>query len=332
MKLIFVRTVVISALCATGALFGATQAVAKFPEKPIGMMVPYPAGGPSDLSARIISGPLSENLGERVVVENLGGATGSIAATKVLNAKPDGSYIFQGTQNELILPVLTNKAIRFKSEDFQNVHQITVTSLVLLVKKDLPVSNVEEFVKLAQAQAGTKPLTYGTVGVGSLYHLVTKRMSSILNVPFVHVPYKGTAPVMQDLSGGQIDFAIQPFQLSMRGMEKEGRYKILAVLSKEIPEPLKDKPSITDYKAFSDFNYQSVAGYFVKRGTPKEIMQTLNIAIGKALQNPEAKKSLEADGRVVAKQQTLEQADAIYQDEIKKYQTIIKETGFKPAE
>ena len=122
----------------------------KYPVKPVTMMVPYPAGGPSDVSARILSGLIGEALGERVVVENLGGATGTIAAMKVLNANADGYYIFQGTQNELILPVLTNNTVKFKSEEFEAVHPITVTSLVLLVKKDLPVTTVEEFVTLAK--------------------------------------------------------------------------------------------------------------------------------------------------------------------------------------
>ncbi len=303
----------------------------KYPVKPVTMMVPYPAGGPSDVSARILSGPIGEALGERVVVENLGGATGTIAAMKVLNANADGYYIFQGTQNELILPVLTNNTVKFKSEEFEAVHPITVTSLVLLVKKDLPVTTVEEFVTLAKERSASNPLTYGTVGVGSLYHLVTERLSKDIDSELTHIPYKGTAPVMQDLAGGQIDFAIQAFQTSMQAMEDEGRFKIIAVLSSEKPGPLKNKPSITENATFKDYHYQSIAGYYVKKGTPDPIKNILNKAIAKALQTESVVNSLEADGRVVSQAKTLDEANTIYLGEIEKYKEIIKATDFKPS-
>lgn len=324
----------IGGLIACVAIFSLNPAIAadvKFPTKPVSMMVPYPAGGPSDVSARILSSPISDALGERVVVENLGGATGTIAAMKVLNANADGYYIFQGTQNELILPILTNNAVKFASEDFEAIHPITVTSLVLLVKKDLPVNTVDEFVALAKERSTSSPLTYGTVGVGSLYHLVTERIAKDIDSELTHIPYKGTAPVMQDLAGGQIDFAIQAFQTSMRAMEDEGRFKIIAVMSSEKPGPLKNKPSITETKTFEDYHYQSIAGYYVKKGTPESIKKILNSAIAKALQTKSVIESLEADGRVVSTPKSLEEANETYLSEIKKYKEIIKSTGFKPS-
>ncbi|PLC52402.1 ABC transporter substrate-binding protein [Pollutimonas nitritireducens] len=329
----FNRQLLKSACLALGLTFTplASTAADSYPSGPVSMMVPYPAGGPSDVSARILSGPISAALGQQVVVENMGGATGTIAATKVLNGKPDGSVFFQGTQNELILPPLTNKAIRYEPEEFESLQPITVTPLVLLVRAGLSVNTPDEFLKLAAQKTTADSLTYGTVGVGSLYHLITERMATVAKVPLTHAPYKGTAAVVQDLSGGQIDFSIMPFQASMKEMAKSGRIKIIAVMSKDKPKILADFPSITETDALKDFDYASYAGYFVKKGTPKEISRTLNKAIGVALKDPEVIAKLEADGRTVAKPMTLEEAQAAYAVEIGKYKDIIKTTGFQPT-
>lgn len=311
-------------------LFGAAQA-AGYPSGPVNMMVPYPAGGPSDVSARILSGPIGEALGAQVVVENLGGATGTIAAAKVLNAKADGAIFFQGTQNELIIPPLTNNAVRYQPDAFENLQPITVTHLVLLVRADLPVNTTEEFLKLAASRNASNSLTYGTVGVGSLYHLITEYMGKIVNVPFTHAPYKGTAPVIQDLAGGQIDFTIMPFQASMLELINSGRFKALAVLSKDKPAVLAKIPSITEVPALKDFEYASYAGYFVKKGTPADVKDKLNKAIGVALQDPAIISKLEADGRNVSKPMSLEAAQMAYAEEIAKYKEMIRVTGYVQA-
>ena len=300
-----------------------------YPTGPVTMMVPYPAGGPSDSIARVLSGPIGKQLGVQVIVENLGGATGSIAANKVLNAKSDGGYFFQGTANELILPPLTNSAIRFKPNDFRSVHPITTSNIVLLVKQDLPVNNVEDFIELAKERASGTPLTYGSVGVGSLYHLISDRVSKTLDANLVHVPYRGTTNVMQDLAGGQIDFAIQAFSKSMKDMEKEGRYKIIAVLSKEKPEILQAYPSLSEANVFEDFNYFTGSSYLVKKDTPDHIVETLNKAIAVAVQEPDVRNALGSDGRVVANPMTPAEANDFYQAEIRQTENVIKQTGFK---
>lgn len=292
------------------------------------LMVPYPAGGPSDSIARVLSGPIGQHLGAQIIVENLGGATGSIAANKVLKAKADGNYFFQGTANELILPPLTNSAINFKPSDFRAVHFVTTSNLVLLVKQDLPANSVDEFIQLAKQRSSSNPLTYGSVGIGSLYHLITDRIAKTLDSTLIHIPYKGTSNVIQDLAGGQLDFTIQAFSKNMKEMEKSGRYKILAVLSKEKPEILRDYPSLSETNIFKDFNYTTGSAYFVKKETPDFIVEKLNHAIAKALQSPEVKASLEADGRTMAKSMSYAEANDLYQAEIKRIEDVIKLTGF----
>lgn len=325
------RRALLSAFVCSSLLLAPSLSAAndKYPSGSVTMMVPYPAGGPSDTIARSLSGPIGEQLETQVIVENVGGATGSIAANKVLSAKPDGGYFFQGTANELILPPLTNSAIRFKPDQFQSVHPITTSNLVLLVKQDLPVKSIDDFIKLAKERASTAPLTYGTVGVGSLYHLVTERISKTIDAPLIHAPYRGTAPAMQDLAGGQIDFTIMAFSKTMKEMEKDGRYRIIAVLSKEKPEILQEYPSLSDNKMFKGFEYTTGSAYFVKTGTPEYIIDKLNKAIAQAVQDPSAIKLLEGDGRVVSKPKTPAEAKAAYLSEIKMYEEIIKVTGFK---
>ena len=130
-----------------------------------------PAGGASDAIARVVAAPTSRQLGQPVLVENLGGVSGALGAQKVLSARADGYYLFQGSPNELILAPLANASVKLKSEDFQLVQMIGLAPLVIVARKDLPANNADELRKLARARA-TQPLSFGSVGVGSLYHVL----------------------------------------------------------------------------------------------------------------------------------------------------------------
>ena len=305
----------------------AAQASA-YPAGTVSLMVPYPAGGPSDTAARILAGPIGDALGTHVVVENVGGATGTIAAARVLNAKADGAIFFQGTQNELIIPPLTNKAVRFQPDAFENLLPISFTPLVLLVRSDLPVNTMHEFLKQAATRDESHSYTYGSVGVGSLYHLMTEYMGKLMNIPLTHVPYTGTAPVVQALMGGQIDFSIMPFQASMLEMVKAGRFKALAVTSPKKPAILAHLPSISEVPALSRFDFASYAGYFVKKGTPPDIKEKLNKAIGATLLDQNIVSRLEAEGRMMLKPMSLDQAATAYADEVARYRELIRVTGY----
>ena len=178
----------VAATLAGLALAGAAVAQA-FPTRPVTLMVPYPAGGPSDAVARSLNNTLGKHLGQSVVVDNLGGATGGIAAQKVLAAPSDGYMVFQGSPNELILSPLANLAVKFKSEDFRLVQMIESTHIALVVRPDLPASNADELVAYARQQAAAgKPITYASVGPGSFYHLLGEHLSTETGVPMVHVP------------------------------------------------------------------------------------------------------------------------------------------------
>ncbi len=179
-----------------GSLLVAGAALAQsWPAKTVGLMVPYPAGGPSDAIARIFNAQLGKELGQQVLVENLGGVSGALAAQKVLAAPADGHLVFQGSPNEVILAPLANAAVKLKAEDFRLVHPVADAVMVFVTRKDLPVNTVDDLIALAR-KSPDKPLSYGSVGVGSLYHLILENVQAETGIKLTHIPYKGNAPLL----------------------------------------------------------------------------------------------------------------------------------------
>ena len=261
MKKTFLRA---STLIAGLLLAGSAWAQA-FPAKPVTLMVPYPAGGLSDVIARTINTSLAKQLGQPVIVENLGGASGGIAAQKVLNAPADGHMIFQGSPNELILAPLANAAIKYKSEDFRLVQMISINPLAMFARKDLPAANGDELVAYAKKTAAAgKPLTYASVGPGSMYHLLGEHMSKLSGVPMTHVPYKGAAPAQQDLMAGEVDIFMTPYGKGPVQLAEEGKLKVVAALSLERQDMIKKAPTLNESAALKGFVFETWAGYFVQ--------------------------------------------------------------------
>jgi tripartite-type tricarboxylate transporter receptor subunit TctC len=162
------------ALAAGALLAGGTAAQSV---KPVTLLVPYPAGGLSDVIARMVEKPFAKASGQMAIVDNLGGASGSIAAQKVLNAPADGQIVYQGSPNELILAPLAMQTVKYKSEDWRMVQVIGSFPMAVLARKGLSANNIDELVALAKkASAEGKPLTYASVGIGSLYHLAASNL------------------------------------------------------------------------------------------------------------------------------------------------------------
>ena len=302
-----------------------------YPSKPVSLVVPYPAGGVSDVIARIVSPALSKKLGEAVIVENIGGASGGIAAQKVLNSPPDGYLVMQGSPNELILGPLANSAIKFKSEDFRLVQMIGSAQIAFLVRGDMPVKDVDSFLAYAKksAQEG-KPLSYASVGSGSFYHLLGEQLSKETKIPMTHVPYKGAGPALQDLIGGQIDFFLAPYGKSHDELAKQGKIKLLAMLNAKRLYSVKDYPAITESKGLKGFKYSIWTGYFVKKDTPEPIVQTLNKALGEVLEDPAVKSGLDANSLLIAKPLTLNELNKVYGDGTAQFRAIAKSINLQP--
>lgn len=326
MKLIRFLSSVLCSLAVASAAMAQT-----YPNKPVSLLVPYPAGGVSDVIARIVSPALSKKLGEAVIVENIGGASGGIAAQKVLNAPADGYLVMQGSPNELILGPLANSAIKFKSEDFRLVQMIGSAQIAFLVRSDMPVKDVDSFLAYAKkaAQEG-KPLSYASVGPGSFYHLLGEQLSKETKIPMTHVPYKGAGPALQDLIGGQIDFFLAPYGKSHDELAKQGRIKILAMLNAKRLDGVKDYPAITESKGLKGFVYSIWTGYFVKKDTPEPIVQTLNKALAEVLEDSAVKSGLDANSLLIAKPLTLNELNKVFGDGTAQFRTIAKSINLQP--
>ena len=296
-----------------------------FPSKPVTLMVPYPAGGLSDLIARKVNVALAAELKQAVIIENLGGAGGAIAAQKVLSAPADGYYLFQGSPNELILAPLAMKAVKHKPEDFRLIQRMALAPMAIVASSKFPANNAQEMVAeiVKRAKAG-KPVNYASVGTGSFYHLLGEEMAKKLGAEMLHVPYKGGGPILQDLLGGQIDLFITPYGAPHVAMAKEGKTKFLAALSPQPQRLIPEVPSVDQAKELKGFHYTIGSGYYVKKGTPEPIVEALHRALTKVMFDADFRNTMTTMGQEVGEALRLDQTDQVYADEVKLYQGIAK--------
>ena len=316
-----IKTLIGGLLVASSAL---TAAVAQtYPVKPISLIVPYPAGGPSDFFARKVQPDAAARLGQTMIIENIGGAGGSIGLSKLVNSPADGYTLSLGSPMELVLAPMAIQGVKYKSEDFKLVAQFTTTNTVLAVRNSLNVKSVDDLLALARKSAD-KPLSYGSVGPGSLYHLIGEKFSQLTQVQMLHIPYKGIAPLLTDLMGGQIDMAFLPMAGSIPQTLIDGKIQGLAVTSKN-PHPLfKQFPAMAAMKGLEAMEFDIWAGVQVHRNTPDAVVNTLNKAFYAAAEAPETRKALEASGNVVLPARTPAELARIYQSEIERYRAIAK--------
>lgn len=302
-----------------------------FPAKPVTLLVPYPPGGLSDNIARRVNVPLGTALGQPAIVDNLGGGSGSIAAQKVLNASADGYLVFQGSPNELILAPMAISAIKYKPEDFRQIHRIALAPMAIFARTTFPAKNADELAAYAaKAARDGKPMTYASVGVGSFYHLLGAKMSKDLGVPMLHVPYKGAADAQRDLFTDLVDIFITPYGPAQVELVKQGKLRAVAVLTRERQRLMPDVASTTESKALKGFTAEIGTGYFVKRDTPEPVVQVLHKALQKTLGDTMLRAGLYAMGQEASPMQSLAEADKAYQAEIVTYRAIATSIDLQP--
>jgi tripartite-type tricarboxylate transporter receptor subunit TctC len=319
-----------SHLLACGLLLAVGAAFAQsYPAKPVTLMVPYPAGGPSDALARIFATPLGKELGQQELVENLGGVSGAMAAQKVLAAPPDGHYIFQGSANEVILSPLANAAVKLKTEDFRLVHPVADAVMVFVARKDLPANSVDELIALAR-KSTDQPLSYGSVGVGSLYHLILEKVQQDAGIKLMHAPYKGNAPLLQDLGGGQVDFAVLVYSAAMGALAEQGRLKVIGQLGTQRSELLKNVPTASEGKELKNLSYKIWSGFMVPKNTPEDVVQKLHKAIGATLKDPAVRTQLAAQTQVASPPMSLAESTKFFEAETARYRDIAKSIHLQP--
>jgi len=274
-------------------LLAATAATAQgFPAKPLTLIVPFPAGGPSDALARALAQGMAADLKQTVVVENIGGASGTIGLAKLMAAAPDGYTIGFGTIGTHVANAALFKKLPYDPlTGFEPIGLAGTAPLLLVAKAGLPVANLKEFIAYAeQHKAG---MTYGSAGVGSISHYACVVLLSALKLNITHVPYRGVAPAMNDLMGGHIDFMCDQTTTALPQIAG-GKIKALAVLS---DQTLPQLPGVvTAASQGYDVNIRSWNALFAPKGTPQPVMARLNQALRVAVADPALVKQMNAVG------------------------------------
>jgi tripartite-type tricarboxylate transporter receptor subunit TctC len=264
-----------------------------FPVRPISLIVPFPAGGPSDALARAVAQQMGKDLGQSVVIENVGGASGTIGLLKMVRSAPDGYTLGFGTIGTHVANVASFKKLPYDPlADFEPIGMVGSAPLILVAKTALPVNSLKEF--LAYAQTNKSRMAYGSAGVGSISHFGCVMMLSAIKQDITHVPYRGVAPAMNDLMGGQIDFMCDQTTTALAQVAG-GKIKVLGVLSRQ---PLKQLPGTATLASlgYNDVDVYSWNAIFAPKGTPKEVVARLNKALVAAVGEAELQKQMAAVG------------------------------------
>lgn len=263
-----------------------------FPNKTVTLIVPFPAGGPSDALARALAQGMAADLKQTVVVENVGGASGTIGLAKLGNATPDGYTIGFGTIGTHVANAALFKKLPYDPlQGFEPIGLAGTAPTLLVAKAALPVSNLKEFV--AYAEKNKAQMTYGSAGVGSISHYACVVLLSALKQNITHVPYRGVAPAMNDLMGGHIDFMCDQTTTALPQIAG-GKIKALAVLS---DRPLPQLPGVATAASDGyDVNIRAWNALFAPKGTPAPVMARLNEALRAAVADPALVKQMQAVG------------------------------------
>ena len=312
-----------AAVLATLCLAAASAVAQGWPTKPVTLVVPWPAGGPSDFVARQVQNDVVKALGQPLVVENVGGVGGALGVQKMLNGS-DGHTVLLGSPLELIIPPLTIATVKYKPGDLRMVAQLVKAPLVLLARKDLPANNVDELMALAAKQRGQRPLALANTGPGSMFHLVGEKFAQQSGIELLHVPYKGSAPAMGDLMGGQVDLMFTIFAGPVPATIADGKLKVIGLATAQPLPRFPQIPALAAHPKLAGFEFDSWAGIQVPRQTPEDVAQRLNKALYEAMQNPATRQAFESAGNQVVAPMSLAELERVYQAEITRYQSIAK--------
>lgn len=319
-------TVAAAALAA--APLGA-MAQSPYPTKPITVVVPFAAGGPTDALARVLTARMGEALGQTMIVENVGGAGGTIGVNKAAKATPDGYTILFAHMGTLAVNIALYKTLPYDSQkDFEPIGLGGTNPMVLVAKKDLPAKDFKEFE--AYVKANQKKAQYGMAGIGAASHLGGLMLNNMMKVDVLEIPYKGTGPALNDLVSGQFDYMVDQ-AVNVLPQIKAGTIKALGVSTlKRLPQ-LPDVPTI-DEAGLKGYEVTIWNGFFVAKGTPKNVIETLNKALVTALSDEKVRTRLidQAVDLPEPKDATPEALRAQLKASIDKWVPAIKAAGVQP--
>ncbi|MDO9024228.1 tripartite tricarboxylate transporter substrate-binding protein [Zwartia sp.] len=289
MKTALLRTLCASLLVAAGSAPAIAQ---DYPARSITMVMPYAPGGPGDTITRLFAAAMQKNLGQQIIVDNPAGASGSIGTARVARSAPDGYTLLMTHISHATNPMMIKNLSYSPVTDFEPVGLATVGPMVLVARKDFPPANTKEFVDYVKKNQDK--ISMGNAGVGSASHLCSLMFMEALGVKINSIPYKGTAPAMNDLLGGQIDILCDQTTSTM-GHIKGGRVKPYAVAGTKRIDSLPDLPALSE-AGVKDFDLSIWFGIYAPKGTPKPVIEKLSASLQKAVQDPEVKARLDSIG------------------------------------
>ena len=270
------------------AMAGSSAMAQAWPNKPISLIVPFPAGGTTDVLARALGEKLAQSLGQPVIVENKPGAGATLGADFVAKAKPDGYTLLMGAVHHTIAPSVYKKLPYDFQKDFAPITTVALVPNVLVVNAATPAKNVAELVALAKAQPGK--LTYGSNGNGTAQHLIGTQFENATGTEVIHIPYKGSGPLATDLLGGQITMSFDTVTPVLQHI-KSGKLRALAVTTNKRSSALPDVPTLEE-AGLKGFNIGTWFGVLAPVATPKELVSRLNAEMVKVIQSPDFRKRL----------------------------------------
>jgi len=296
----------------------------KYPDRPIRLISPFPPGGTVDVTARILAPAVTKSVGQQVVVDNRSGASGIIGTAEAARAKPDGYTLLINTTPMVTNPLMYNKVPYNVLQDFEAISILASTPSFLSVHPSVPVKTVNELIKLAKARPGE--LNYGGAGIGTNPHIAGELFNHLAKTNIVAVQFKGGGPALVAAISGEVSIAYSGVAGAV-GFVKSGRLRALGVTSLK---PVAALPGVPTIASSGLPGYEFVAWFVLAapKGTPREIISTLNDQFRKAMSLPDTVRRLRADGLDVIGS-TPEQAAATLESDIKKYAVLIRERGMK---
>ena len=296
------------------------QDASKFPDKPLRLVVPFAAGGPTDVMARLVAAKMAENMGQQIVVENKLGAGGTIAATEVARSAPDGyTLMFHNVSTAAINLHLYKKLAYDPIRDFQPVSRLADIPNVMIINKDIPAKNLREFIAYARANPGK--LNYASSGNGTILHLSGELFKQMAGVEMTHVPYKGSAPATVDLMGGSIAmlFDNMPGQVeNIRG----GKVIPLGVTTGVRVPILPEIPTLSE-AGLPEFKNASWFSFFARGGTPREVIRKLEMEAIRAVNDPIITARIRLLGAIPVAS-TADELDRFWKSEIEYWKPIVE--------
>ena len=321
------RTVVLGGLVAvmlSAQVTSVAQTASSFPNQPIRMVVPYPPGGPTDITARVVAAEMSKTIGQNIVIDNRPGASGMIGSEMVTKATPDGYTLLANASIHVINPSVYPD-MRFDAiKDFTPITQLAQVPLVLVVPANSPIKSVKDLVEYAKANPGK--VNFGSAGSASAQHLAGESFKIAAGIQMQHIPYKGSAPALTDLAGGQLQLMFDSMP-SATPMINSGKLRAIAVTTTTRAKARPDLPTIAE-SGFPGFDISTWYAYWAPKGTPADVVEKLAASAAQALKNPEVIAKYEAMGAEPVGS-TPAQFALYVESEAKKWNDIVKKSGAK---